>query len=130
MITVDEQADIAAFVSYSPPAAAAAQTAPALPKAAVAPVAAPVAAVKAAPIPSPAVAAASPKPSSQAVPTSPTSTLPVSAVASVRWSTGKSSGALGSKLALDQLKYYQKWGFSGFLPDPSALPKAAKKNSV
>ena len=128
MVTVDEQGDIAAFANF---AVAAAAVAPA-PVADVAPKAAPPAPIAAkAPAPAP---APSPTPSPAPVPAAsgpasalPTSTLPLAAVTSVRWSGGKASrGALATKLAMDQQKYQLRWGFSGFTHDAAALPKAKK----
>ena len=123
MVTVEDEASIAAFKDFKAEAAPApaAAAVPPPPPAPVAPkpVAVPVAVapvVKAAvPTPAAPVKAATSAP----VPVESTSTstsIPSSAVYSVRWGTGVSKSALINKLSKDQLEYIAKYGRSGQKP--------------
>lgn len=118
MITVEEQEHIAAFASYTSPAAAV--STPPAPAPAQAPK---TAAPTPAPIQTPAAPVAT-TPSKQNA--APSSSIPTNVMANLKWSDAKyTGGALGVRLATDQHNYVKKWGFTGFSPAP--LPKAPKK---
>ena len=125
LITVEEQEHIAAFANYK----VASSSAPA-PAPAPAPVSTPAPAASAA-VATPAVSKPAPAPTPAPVAAS-SSSIPASAISSVRWSdvkgnAGSRAGAIGFALAAAQNAYVSKWGFSGFQPAP--LPKPSSKKA-
>jgi pyruvate dehydrogenase E2 component (dihydrolipoamide acetyltransferase) len=121
LITVEEQEHIAAFANYK--VASSSASAPA-------PVSTPAPAASAA-VATPAVSKPAPAPTPAAPVAASSSSIPASAISSVRWSdvqgnAGSRAGAIGFALAAAQNAYVSKWGFSGFQPAPLPKPSAKK----